>query len=231
MKPLADEHPEADVLGTDLSPIQPEYVPPNCRFVIDDAEDEWVYSYKFDYIHGRYLCPFMADIPKLLKNIYDNLNPGGYVEIMETLMLMKAVDDSLDGHPIQQWNVMMVEGNASPLRSTFINTSTDLNNLKGIKKIGKDPLSAINCRRWMEEAGFINVTEKKFAIPANPWARGTEQKVRGAMMMTNLLEVAQGITMNIFTKVHGWTAEEVEIFLVDIRAGLKDRKLHGYVPA
>ncbi|KAB5518907.1 S-adenosyl-L-methionine-dependent methyltransferase [Coniochaeta sp. 2T2.1] len=107
---FAEKHPESEVLGTDLSPIQPGYVPPNCHFEIDDAEDEYTYSYKFDYIHGRYICPFLADIPKLLRMIYDNLNPGGHVEIMETLMLMKAVDDSLKGHPLQTWNTMMVEG-------------------------------------------------------------------------------------------------------------------------
>ncbi len=74
------------------------------------------------------------------------------------------------------------------------------------------------------------MSEKKFAVPANPWARGKEQKIRGALMMTNLLEVAQGITMNICTKVHGWSPEEVELFLVDIRASLKDRRIQGYVP-
>ena len=69
-----------------------------------------MYSYKFDYIHGRYICPFLGDIPKLLSTFYDNLAPGGHVEIMETLMLMKAVDDSLKGHKLQTWNTMMVEG-------------------------------------------------------------------------------------------------------------------------
>lgn len=33
---FADAHPEATVIGTDLSPIQPAYVPPNCKFEIDD---------------------------------------------------------------------------------------------------------------------------------------------------------------------------------------------------
>lgn len=82
----------------------------------------------------------------------------------------------------------------------------------------------------MEEAGFVNVVEKKISVPANPWAKGAEQKVRGMMMMNNLLEVAQGITTKIFTEVYGWSREEVEVFLVDVRAGLKDRKVHGYVP-
>jgi len=96
--------------------------------------------------------------------------------------------------------------------------------------MGKDPLAAVNLKHWMAETGFINVTERKIAVPANPWARGEEQKIRGGLMMTNLLEVAQGITMSICTKVHGWTPTEVEVFLAEIRAGLKDRRIHGYVP-
>ncbi len=83
----------------------------------------------------------------------------------------------------------------------------------------------------MGEIGYVNITESKFAIPANPWARGHEQKLRGALMMTNLLEVCQGVTMNVFTKIHGWSPEEVEVFLADVRAGLKDKRIHGYVPA
>lgn len=31
---IADEYPEALVIGTDLSPIQPGWVPPNCRFYV-----------------------------------------------------------------------------------------------------------------------------------------------------------------------------------------------------
>jgi hypothetical protein len=47
---FAIQHPGSEVIGTDLSPIQPEYVPPNCRFEIDDIEDEWMFSTKFDYV-------------------------------------------------------------------------------------------------------------------------------------------------------------------------------------
>jgi SAM-dependent methyltransferase len=206
---FAEAHPESDVLGTDLSPIQPAYVPANCRFEIDDCEDEWVYTYKFDYIHGRYICPFLGNIPKLLASIYGNLNPGGHVEIMETLMLMKAIDDTLDGNVLRTWNQYMIEG---------------------VRKIGKDPLAAVNLKQWMKEAGFVNVTEKNFSVPANTWAKGEEQKIRGMMMSNNLSEVAGGITTKIMTEVYGWSWEKVEVFLTDVRAGLKDKSLHGYVP-
>ena len=52
---FADKHPTVQVLGTDLSPIQPTSVPPNCSFIIDDIEDEWIFRKPFDYIHSRVL--------------------------------------------------------------------------------------------------------------------------------------------------------------------------------
>ena len=38
---MADLYPSAVVTGTDLSPTQPSWVPPNVRFEVDDFKDEW----------------------------------------------------------------------------------------------------------------------------------------------------------------------------------------------
>lgn len=74
---FADEYPNAEIIGTDLSPIQPEHVqvssslpqnapsdeyisPPNCRFEIDDARDRWLYLNHFDFIRtyrAFHVCP------------------------------------------------------------------------------------------------------------------------------------------------------------------------------
>jgi hypothetical protein len=40
---VADKYPSATVEGLDLSAIQPTYVPPNLKFIINDIEEEWVY--------------------------------------------------------------------------------------------------------------------------------------------------------------------------------------------
>jgi SAM-dependent methyltransferase len=37
---FAGEHPDAEVLGIDLSPIQPAFIPPNATFVVGDLEQE-----------------------------------------------------------------------------------------------------------------------------------------------------------------------------------------------
>ncbi|KAE8139603.1 S-adenosyl-L-methionine-dependent methyltransferase [Aspergillus pseudotamarii] len=52
---IAADFPSVEVLGIDLSPIQPHWVPQNCKFVVDDVEAEWVYpeSKQFNYIHQR----------------------------------------------------------------------------------------------------------------------------------------------------------------------------------
>ncbi|KAI9728512.1 MAG: hypothetical protein M1834_007650 [Cirrosporium novae-zelandiae] len=39
---FADKFPSAKVIGTDLSPIQPRFVPPNCSFIVEDSDNrEW----------------------------------------------------------------------------------------------------------------------------------------------------------------------------------------------
>lgn len=35
---VGDRFPSSNILGVDLSPIQPEWVPPNVRFMVDDVE-------------------------------------------------------------------------------------------------------------------------------------------------------------------------------------------------
>jgi len=82
---FADEHPNAIVIGTDLSPIQPTWVPPNCKFYVEDLESPWNYAVAehFDFIHGRGLCGSVADWKKLFAQAYENLKPGGWFEMQE----------------------------------------------------------------------------------------------------------------------------------------------------
>ena len=49
---MADEFPDAHIMGTDLSPIQPSWVPPNCEFIVDDVEAPWNWDAPFDVIHA-----------------------------------------------------------------------------------------------------------------------------------------------------------------------------------
>lgn len=38
---IPSQYPSAEILGNDISPIQPSLVPPNVKFEVDDIEQEW----------------------------------------------------------------------------------------------------------------------------------------------------------------------------------------------
>lgn len=68
---VGDEYPEAEVIGIDLSPIQPAWVPPNVKFLVDDAETAWVYKPEsIDYIHIRHMTSSIRDWPALISQAY-----------------------------------------------------------------------------------------------------------------------------------------------------------------
>jgi hypothetical protein len=68
---FADEHPKTEVLGIDLSPIQPAFLPPNVTFVVDDLEQEWTFDDKFDFIYMRMLSASILDFSAMFKNSFE----------------------------------------------------------------------------------------------------------------------------------------------------------------
>jgi trans-aconitate methyltransferase len=104
---FADQFSSAAVLGNDLCPIQPSWVPPNCKFIIDDLESEWLYksSQKFDFIHGRAACGSMEDWPRLYSQAYKQLKPRGWVEMQEYEGRLRTDDDPelLNAPTIAKW--------------------------------------------------------------------------------------------------------------------------------
>jgi len=104
------------VTGTDLSPIQPPWIPPNCKFVVDDAETDLAdpTSQQYDFIHARGMCGSIKDWPKLYNDIYKNLKPGGWVEIQEYETLFTPNEGTLECIPLaQEWSNILNNASVS----------------------------------------------------------------------------------------------------------------------
>lgn len=141
---MADDYPKATVKGTDLSPIQPGYVPPNCYFEVDDFESEWEFSHKFDFIHARNLAGSVRDWPALYQSMMAYLNPGGFVEIVDYSIYAYSDDDSLAKAPnTTKWLALTAEASA---------------------KFGKSIDVAHKHKQWMLDAGFKNVQEEIYKV-------------------------------------------------------------------
>lgn len=67
---VGDKYPNTTITGIDLSPIQPNFVPENVHFFVDDFEEEWVDPEdKYDYIHIRHTLHSVRDLPTLLSRV------------------------------------------------------------------------------------------------------------------------------------------------------------------
>ncbi|RJE18621.1 Methyltransferase [Aspergillus sclerotialis] len=205
---MADEYPEATVKGTDLSPIQPKYVPLNCYFEVDDFESTWEFAHKFDFIHARNLGGSVGDWPALYQNMADNLNPGGWVEVVDFGGYLYSDDETMEKAPnIRKWTKLLDEASA---------------------QFGKPLDIPHNHKQWMLDAGFKDVREEIYKIPTNPWAKQPRMKELGRFQQVNFLEGMEAHTLALLTRVLGWDAIEVQLLLAEVRKELTDRSIHSY---
>lgn len=56
---MGDDFPSAQVIGTDLSPIQPNLVPPNVQFLVDDSYVRHVILYSLFTLNPFLALPFL----------------------------------------------------------------------------------------------------------------------------------------------------------------------------
>ncbi|KEY79052.1 methyltransferase LaeA [Aspergillus fumigatus] len=199
---FADEHPESEVIGNDLSPIQPSWIPPNCRFEIDDFESPWSYSQPFDYIHGRELEGAIRDHDTLFRQAYENLRPGGWLEMAS----MDVNSYSDDGTHLKAVN--MVEGVKNMHAAS--------------KKHGKDMTTAPTWKAKMEKAGFINVREDIYKLPQSPWPKDPKLKELGRYHQVNMFEAVGPYSFALFTRYLGWSRAEIEVLVAGMRKELRD---------
>jgi len=208
---VGDEYPEADVLGIDLSPIQPQWVPPNVRFIVDDAEAEWVYPPdSLDYVHIRHMTSSIRDWPTLLSRAYHALEPGAWIELQEICFEMKCDDETLRTD--------------NQVAGFFENVK------KGLAAFDVDLLAMRHNKQKLIEAGFVNVWERVFKVPLGVWPKDPRMKTIGLYNRSMIHGALQGVSIKPFTHGLKWSPEEIEVYLIGVRKDLMDNSQHAYIP-
>jgi hypothetical protein len=183
-------------------------VPPNCRFEIDDAEEEWIFGQKFDYIHGRALATCFTDPSTVINSAYNSLAPGGWLELQDGTFPFQYIGEPPKESHMYKWNEIIIQG-GEKARRPWTNVQ--------------------HYKRWMEEAGLKNIMQKTFYWPINPWAKGQYYKQIGHLFRDNLLNGLEGISMKVMGMA-GWQPEEIQVFLVGLRKEIEDSDMHAYLP-
>jgi len=182
-------------------------VPSNCRFEVDDAEDEWLYTQKFDFIHGRALAFCFKDPAAVFQKAFHSCTPGGYFQMADAAMPIQCIDDSLEGTALMKFAHMMVNG---------------------MRMAGKDITHAPRYRSYMEAAGFVDVVEEHFQWPINTWPKGKYYKTIGALFNQDMQEGLSGIAMAICSRIYKMSKEDVETLLVDVKKDFNNKSIHAY---
>ncbi|KAI1013669.1 hypothetical protein LB503_010701 [Fusarium chuoi] len=209
---FADEYPEAEVIGSDLSPIQPNWVPPNVKFEIDDATLRWTWDNNtFDFIHIRYLFGAIKDWSSLFKEAYRCCAPDGWIQSAEADVHIRSDDGTTDDLDcLKLWAKLFTEGGAA-LGSPFFVQEGDLQE-KGI-----------------QSAGFTDIKSIEYKFPIGGWPRDPELASVGNYVRATLENDLEGYTLLLWKTILQWPEDEYQVFLMEMRRFLKNKKVHAYM--
>ncbi|KAI4148838.1 MAG: hypothetical protein L6R39_002668, partial [Caloplaca ligustica] len=209
---VAEQLPTTQIIGTDLSPIQPNWVPPNCSFEVDDAGQEWTYPPNhFDLVHTRIMNAFLTDWPAFFTSAFYHLKPGGWIECQELSVGVRSDDDTLpqDSH-VRQW----CDNEEAAWNAIGLSVN----------------LTGEQLKDWMESAGFTNIEIQEFKLPIGTWPADPKLREIGAIQLVAMLEGLQGLTIAPWVRHLGWKEEDVDAFLEKVKGEWKDRNVHTYFP-
>ncbi|KAH6883556.1 S-adenosyl-L-methionine-dependent methyltransferase [Thelonectria olida] len=208
---FADEFPEAEVTGIDLSPTQPTWVPPNCKFELNDASQEGTFpDNTFDYIHIRYMLGCFKDWSKLYKECFRCLKPGGWLEHLDCSTRVQSDDGSLPADSVwAEWREVFARA-GEKTGQTFEVIDDD------------------NWVKWMDEAGFSNIQTKTIKTPIGGWSADKKWKEVGLFNGLSIETGLEGFGLYMLTNVMGWEYAEVQVWLARVQEALKNKSSHGF---
>lgn len=176
---LAQQFPQADVIGLDLEQVKITSTPPaNFRFVQSNALQGLPFeSDSFDFVHQRLLIlavPVSA-WPGLIQELARVTAPGGWVELVETSTMQ-------DFTP------------AGPATRAFYQLGSPLAAMRGLDIEG---IVLRSLERYLAEAGFINIQRQLIEAPLGDWGGRL-----GSLLALDIREASKAVCGPIAALTH-----------------------------
>lgn len=230
------------MIGTDLSAIQPTPKVENCLFQKDDAESPWLFLHTpgedctsqcdhrimFDYVHLRMVFTCFDDTRGVMRQAYENMNPGAWIEFQDIYFFDDAVKN-----PLQDLYDAAARGAATQ---------------------GRDVRQTLKYKEWLEEVGckrdsathhpsshsvfdanapffppnaVVDVEQRRALVPCSPWPKDQRLKHVGLYQLENILDGIRGVCFKM-VRLAGHTVEETESMIEDAKKFVADCRNHPY---
>jgi trans-aconitate methyltransferase len=188
---MADEYPDAEVIGTDIAKIQPGAAPLNVFFEIDDAEEEGGWTWpedEFDFIHFRSMAGAFEDWRHIYNETLKHLKPGGWIEVLDFDNLSAFMSYFPEESDIAVW-----------LRAL----------LSATQKSGR-PRSAVHMsQQILADVGFVDIKITEKFIPMGVWPEDKEELKIGKHFLIAQLCGVEAVCLRPLTEQLGWHIDDI----------------------
>ncbi|KAK3358747.1 hypothetical protein B0T25DRAFT_587903 [Lasiosphaeria hispida] len=204
---VGDQFPSARVRGVDLSPTQPQWVPPNVDFLVDDCEkDDWL-ARDVDLVHLRFMTIILKDVPTVLKRGYESLKPGGWIELQELCAEVLCDDGTMPPD--------------DPVKYTYELAA------QAFGKFGMRVTLPKDLEPLLRDAGYENIQCIVKKVPIGVWARDKTMRLVGMYQKMAVLDLLPAVAGRPFAAL-GMSEMESQVTLAHTRRGLNDASVHRY---
>jgi hypothetical protein len=140
---------------------------------------------------------------QVMRNAYNNMKPGGWIEYQDGLARFNSMDGTHHGTSLALGMALTAQGGASR---------------------GRDFLASIRYKEYLAEAGFVDITEKRLLIPIGSWPRDSKMRELGRYMGENAITVMRSVGKTL--RLAGMSEEQIQRLPWACREELRNPKLH-----
>ncbi|KAH7321339.1 S-adenosyl-L-methionine-dependent methyltransferase [Stachybotrys elegans] len=206
---VADLYPSASVIGTDLSPIQPTWLPVNARMFVEDCEElDWLHGNDIDLVHFRSVAGVLRNLHGILREAHSHLRSGGWVEFQEFAPRILCDDGTMtDDDALAVFNDLAVEG---------------------MRRLGCTAFEPGMLEDAMKRTGFVNIQQVTTKIPISAWPQDTDMRIIGVLMREYVRESLDAYAAKPFEAM-GISREEGKAMIGRAEEALECEGVHRYM--
>jgi hypothetical protein len=95
------------------------------------------------------------------------------------------------------------------------------------QRINLDFQAPLKWQEQLQAAGFVDIHTRWYNWLIGPWAKRDKNKAIGRFLYADFYE-GLDVARLLFTGVLGWSTEEIEAFIAEVRNEMKEQKIHLY---
>lgn len=147
----------------------------------------------------RALYGSVPDWGSLYKKVFKHLKPGGWFQNLEM------------GVNFQSDHVQFPKDHIFYQMADLVYQAGD--------KIGRSfqIVNGHQMKKHMEEAGFVDIVEKKLKVPLHGWAKDPKLQQAGLLFQMAVDESLEGLNTYLLVEILGWQLEEALVLISKMR--------------